>query len=962
MQKMRLLTGSGLIVLLIIWSVISLYPDWLWFDTLGFSPVFTKMLVSRYGFGVIVWVLLIALIMVNISIARRLNPEYSSGAYLKNKGPEAVPFGLSEKAFNSLTLIFVIILSLVVAYKSSKHWDILLRYLYQEPFGTLDPVFNLDMGYYIFTLPFLLLIKNGAIFLIAVSAVITAGWYLKSGALQIEGDMTPMDGAPPSVPTIKIAPNAKRHLIFICGIIILIFSWGYYLKIYELLFSSQGPAFGASYTDVTVKIWTFRVIIIASLAFGAFLIYNAFKPDMKIIFKSLIIWIIAIVLFSYIIPPMIQKLVVKPNELEKETPFIERNIKFTREAYNLNKIKEVDFNVNENLSLNDLEKNDATIQNIRVWDEKPLLQTYRQIQAIRLYYDFNSIDLDRYRINNKYRQVMISARELIVNQLPAQANTWVNRHLKYTHGYGVVLSPVNEISKEGLPNLFIKDIPPVSEPDLKIERPEIYYGEKTDDYVLVKTKTEEFDYAKGDSNVYTIYQGKGGVVIGSFIRRLLYAIEFMDPQILFTNYLTPESRIMYNRNIQNRLNIIAPFLTYDNAPYIVVSEGRLYWIIDAYTTSDMYPYSSRSLIPGSRKEVNYIRNSVKVIIDAYNGNVDFYSLDDVDPILKTYKSMFPGLFKPISNIPEGLKKHIRYPKDLFSIQVNAYLKYHMEDIQVFYNQEDLWQVPDELYGDTRLTMEPYYIIIKLPNEEQEEFFLMLPMTPSRKDNMIAWLAARCDQSDYGNLIVYKLPKDKLVYGPMQVEARVNQQTEIAREFSLWDQRGSRVIRGNMLAIPIEDSFIYVEPVYMEAKQETFEKSAPVQQTQRGIFSKPQTGAAGNNIAGRGKQAASSVSLPELKRIIAVYGSRVVMNERLENALRAVLAADPASEQVSTPESIETRVLPDKGISEIAKKALIHYRKAKEYLREDNWAGYGNELNELEKILTALEEKEASEKE
>ncbi len=956
MDRKRLLIGFGLIALFIIWSVISLYPDWLWFDSLGFSPVFMKMLISRYGIGVFVWLILIILIYLNIYTAKRLNPAYSGGAYLRERGNYAAQFGMSEKTLNILILVFILILSIVVASKSSKHWDLILRYLYQEPFRTVDPVFNKDIGFYIFTLPFYLLIKNGLIFLLALSTLITAGWYLKNGALQIEGDMTPMDGAPPAIPTIKIAPNAKRHLIFLCGIILLFISWGFYLKIYELLFSTQGPAFGASYTDVHIKVLCFRILCILSIIFAGLLIYNSFKPDMKMIWKGCVSWFAAVVLLSYIIPPMAQKLVVKPNELEKESPFIENNIRFTREAYNLNRIKEVDFNVRDSLTLEDLEKNDVTIQNIRVWDEKPLLQTYRQIQAIRLYYDFNNMDVDRYMINSKYRQVMISARELVAGQLPPQANTWVNRHLKYTHGYGVVSSPVNEVSKEGLPNLFIKDIPPVSGPDLKVDRPEIYYGEKTDDYVLVKTKTEEFDYARGDNNVYTIYQGKGGVNIGSFIRRLLFAIEFMDPQILFTTYLTPESRIMYNRRIQNRLNIIAPFLTYDNDPYIVVSEGRLYWIMDAYTTSDMYPYSSRSFMPDSRKQVNYIRNSVKVVIDAYNGNVDFYSLDDVDPILKAYRAMFPHLLKPISTMPEEIKKHIRYPRDLFTIQVDSYLKYHMEDVQVFYNQEDLWQVPDELYGDTRLTMEPYYIIIKLPDEEKEEFFLMLPMTPSKKDNMIGWLAARCDHTDYGNLIVYKLPKDKLVYGPMQIEARINQQTEISREFSLWNQRGSRVIRGNIYAIPVEDSFIYVEPVYLEAKQEAPEKPAPGQQVQRGLFSKPQTAGQGGT-ASQGKSNISSASLPELKRIIAASGNRLVMHEKLDGALRAILGSEVVPEQPVTSETIIPVIEVNADLSEMAKNALDHYIKAKEYLREENWAGYGKELEQLENILRTLSNKE-----
>ncbi len=952
MDKKRLLIGFGLIVLFILWSVISLYPDWLWFDNLGFSPVFMKMLFSKYGFGVLVWLLLIILISVNIFAGKRLNPGYASGTSLKEKGSYAAQFGLSDKTLNTLILAFILILSFVVAVKSSKHWDLILRYLYQEPFGTVDPVFNKDIGFYIFTLPFQILVKNGLRFLIVVSTAITAVWYLKVGAIQIEGDM-PMDGAPPAPPTIKIAPNAKRHIIFLCGIIVLFFSWGYYLKIYELLFSIQGPAFGASYTDVNIKVLAYRILIVASLLFAGLLMYNAFKPNMKMILKGGIVWIGAIVLLSVIIPPLAQKFIVKPNELAKESPYIEHNIKFTREAYNLNKMKEVKFNVGDTITPEILAKNDATIQNIRVWDERPLLQTYRQLESLRLYYDFNNVDVDRYQIDGDYRQIMLSARELVASQLPPQANTWVNRHLIYTHGYGLVANPVNEVTKEGLPQLIVKDIPPTFVPDLSIERPEIYFGEKTEDYILIKTKEEEFDYGKGDSNVFTIYQGEGGVPIGSFMRKLLFAIEFMDPQIFFTTSLTPESRIMYNRRIRNRLNIIAPFLQYDSDPYMVVSEGKLFWIMDAYTSSEMYPYSVRSQMPDTKKYINYIRNSVKVVVDAYNGKVSFYALDDIDPILKTYKAIFPHLFKPFETMPEDLKKHVRYPKDLFKIQVGIYTKYHMEDVQVFYNQEDLWQVPDELYGDTRLEMEPYYIIIKLPDEDKEEFFLMLPVTPYKKDNMIGWLAARCDQPDYGNLLVYKLPKEKLVYGPMQIEARIDQQTEISRELSLWDQRGSRVIRGNLLAIPVGDTFIYAEPVYLEAKQESSAAPAPAQ-PQRGFFPKPQQNT--QRTAGRSNQKASA-SLPELKRIIVAVGSELVMHERLDDALRAILGTEIVPEQPVTTETITPVIDSEADLPAMAAKALSHYRKAKEYLRQENWAGYGRELEELEKILTTLSGKE-----
>lgn len=946
MNKKRLIIGFGLIALLIIWSLISMFPDWLWFDNLGFSPVFMKMLYSRFGFGIIVWFVLLLLIGINLYVAKRLNPTYSSGTDLKEKGSYAAQFGISERTFNTIIIAVILILSFIVSLKSSQHWDLILRYLYQEPFGTVDPIFNKDIGFYMFSLPFHILIRNGLLFLTVVSTIVTAGFYLKSGALEIEGDATPMDGAPPSMPSVKISPNAQKHLIFLAGIILFFMAWGYYLKIFGLLFSNHTAAFGGSYTDVYIKVWAYRILIGTSMIYGVFLIFNAFKPKMKRIWIGGAVWVGSMLILTQVIPLAAQKFIVQPNELAKESPFIEHNIKFTREAFNLNKIEEVEFNVSDTITAEDLKNNDATIQNIRVWDERPLLQTYKQLESIRLYYDFHNVDVDRYEIDGKYRQVMISARELVADQLPPQANTWVNRHLKYTHGYGLVSSPVNEVSKEGLPNLFIKDIPPTFVPDMRVDRPEIYFGEKTEDYVLIKTEEEEFDYGKGDKNVFTIYEGDAGVSIGSFMRKLLYAIEFMDPQIFFTTSLTPESRIMYNRRIMNRVKILAPFLNYDRDPYMVVSEGRLLWVLDAYTTSEMYPYSSRSLMPGTKKYINYIRNSVKVIVDAYNGKVSFYTVDEKDPIIKTYQSIFPHLFKSFESMPDDLKKHIRYPKDLFKIQMGTYTKYHMEDVQVFYNQEDLWQVPDELYGDSRIEMEPYYIIIKLPNEEKEEFFLMQPVTPYKKDNMIGWLAARCDQPGYGNLLVYKLPKEKLVYGPMQIEARIDQQTEISRELSLWDQRGSRVIRGNLLVIPVGDTFIYAEPVYLEATQEGLKKPAPAQPAQRGLFPKPQGGAAGRATP------KASASLPELKRVIIAFGNRLVMHERLDEALRLILGDKIVPEQQSTTGTIAP-LGSEAELPEMAAKALEHYKKAKEYLRQENWAGYGKELDHLEKILTNI---------
>ena len=949
-----MIIGFGIIVVLFLWSGISIYPDWLWFKMLGFAPVFWTMLLSKFGFGFIVWLILMLLICANLYAAKRLNRGYWLDSVDKTRDVYASQLGISEKALNSLLIAFILILSFFVATKSSHQWDLLLRYLYQQPFNSVDPVFQKDIGFYLFSLPFYMYIRSGLLILLILAGFITLGWYLKDGTLQVVGDLGQADGGPPSMPKITIAPNAKKHLLFLCGLIALLLSWGYYLKIYELLYSTQGPAFGASYTDVHIKILAYRILILVSLGLAFMLFLNTFRFKAKQTWSSIGIWIGAVLVFSTLLPLVVQKLVVKPNELAKESPYIAYNIEHTRRAYNLDKIKVVDFEVDDKLYADDLKKHGGTIQNIRIWDERPLLRTYKQIQTIRLYYDFVNVDVDRYVINDEYRQVMLGARELVAKKLPTQANTWVNRHLSYTHGYGLALCPVNEVTSEGLPRLFVKDLPPSFVPGLEIDRPEIYHGEKTEDYVLVKTKMKEFDYPKGDKNVYTFYEGRGGIPINSFFRRLLFAVEFMDPQILFTTYLTPESRIMYNRRVARRAALIAPFLKYDGDPYLVISEGRLFWIQDAYTVSNMYPYSRRSFGRFGNKGLNYIRNSVKITIDAYHGDTAFYVVDDKDPIVNTYSKVFPHLFKPFDEMPDDLKNHIRYPKDLFKIQAGTYTRYHMEDVQVFYNQEDLWQIPDEMYADSRQEMEPYYIIMKLSEEKKGEFIVMLPFTPSKKDNMIGWLAARSDLPDYGSLVAYKLPKDKLVYGPMQIEARVDQQTEISRELSLWGQRGSRVIRGNLLVIPVGDTFIYVEPVYLEAKQEEQEMPSAAA---------PQTRGFGKSSARRqpasSQQPTGAAGLPELKRVIVAFGNRLEMGDDLEKALSRVLDDQISVPSLATPAPSETRI---QETSPQTIMALEHYQKAQDYLRQGKWAEYGRELEELEKVLLELVQEREDKKE
>lgn len=930
--------GLGFLAILLIWWVISIYPDWLWFGKLGYLSVFWTMLLSKFALGVAVWVLLIIMLLINLYVARRISVR--PGPELTYGGSDAYPsqFNLSGKSAGSLFVGLVLFISFIIAARGASQWDMVLRYIHQYAFGSKDPIFNKDIGFYVFSFPFQLFIQSNLLLFVVFSGAVSIAWYLRNGAILISNidGLMQVEGRTPTVPRVTFSPAARKHLLFLGGILVLVIAWGYRLKMFNLLYSTDSTSFGAGYTDVHVRLPIYGALILLSLAFSLCLFVSSIRFRHKLILLVGAIWFGALFLLPSTVPILVEKFIVKPNELAKESRFIEYNITLTNRAYNLEKIKPVSFPVDNQLSMEDIQSDKGTIQNVRIWDKRPLLKTYRQLQAIRLYYNFNDVDVDRYHINNEYRQVNLSAREFVVNQLPPQADTWVNRHLIYTHGYGLTMSPVNEVTKEGLPHLLIKNLPPVVDFNTVIKHPEIYYGEKTDNYVFVSTKIKEFNYPKGDKNVYTNYQGTGGVPIGSFARKLLFSIEFLDPQILFTGYLSPVSRIMYVRRIDKRVRTIAPFLTYDSDPYLVLSGGRLYWIIDAYTTSNMYPYSAR-LGDYARGQLNYIRNSVKVTIDAFNGNVHFYVIDKEDPIIKSYSEIFPRLFKSFDQMPPDLKRHIRYPKDLFKIQANIYKTYHMKDVQVFYNQEDLWQIPDEIYGDARQKMQPYHIILRLPGESREEFVLMIPFTPSKKDNMIAWLAARCDLKDYGNLIVYKLPKEKLIFGPMQIEARVDQQTHISRELTLWGQRGSVVIRGNLLAIPIRKTFIYVEPVYLVAKQ-LGEKPIPIEGSQAGSSLVSYT------------QPKGSASLPELKRVIVAFGNRLVMSKNIESALFSLLGKEETP-VVSFPKRVEHAF----NAANLAKNALESFNKAKAYLRNGDWAGYGKEQKILEKILQQLAE-------
>jgi uncharacterized membrane protein (UPF0182 family) len=904
----------GLVLLVIIINLAkSFYTEWLWFDTLNFGNVYTTILGVRVSAFFIAAFLFCLVFLGNLWLTIQLSPKMESGVL------PGTLIKWSERTLKIVLVIATFIFALIFGLVAQSHWQTILQFFHQQPFGIADPAFNRDVSFYVFSLPYWRLIRGWLMGAFIVTLVACASVYLLSHAVQRLG--------------FKLVRPALAHLGGMTVAILALFAWGYWLNVWDLVLSDGGLFFGAGYTDLNARIPALHILLAVVIICIVVIIISIIRVNYRWPLYSIAAWIAVAIIVSGIYPVLIQRFQVQPSELAREMPYIENNIQFTREAFGLNRVEEQTFPAEETLTKEDIDQNEGTIRNIRLWDHRPLKDTYNQIQSIRLYYDFNDVDVDRYTINNEYRQVMLSARELSAEKLAGEAQTWVNRRLQFTHGYGVALSPVNEVTPEGLPVLLEKDIPPTG--DFEIKQPQIYYGEKTNDYVIVMTGTQEFDYPMGDQNVYGHYQGTGGVNIGSFLRRFIYAWQFSDFNILISNELTSQSRVLYYRNIQERVKNIAPFLILDKDPYMVIMDGGLYWIQDAYTATDRYPYS-QPLNNG----INYIRNSVKVVIDAYSGKVTFYVIEPDDALIGTYRSMFPGLFLPSEQMPDFIRAHMRYPEDLFSIQASVYQSYHMKDARVFYNKEDLWALPKEIYAGKEQLMEPYYVIMQLPGEEKDEFLLMMPFTPVNKNNTIGWIAARCDGDNYGKILAYHFSKEKLVYGPSQIENRIQQDTVITEQLALWGRGGSNVIRGNLLMIPLAKSSIYVEPVFLQAE-----------------------------VSG----------LPELKRVIVAIGDQIAMQPTLEESLAAIFgggelpvengeqlpeAAEPEGPAVPAP-GPEAPVGPQSpeevtDIAQLIKSAQNHYDKAQEYLKEGNWAGYGEEIAALKQVLDRLAELSAQE--
>jgi hypothetical protein len=887
---LRLAILGAIAILIVLASIPSWIQKWLWMRQVGYSGIFWTLFSVRWELFCVAFVVVALYLWINLRLAARNGASFRAGN-LASEPTVATKLGvrMSRTVLNLVVGAVASVGGLFFALVFYAQWDTYLRFRYGGSFGLSDPLFGADAGFYVFRLPFYELLQSSLTSLAVIALLAVLAFYLYFGLLQIRRNR-PMEGW---------NTRAVPHLSSLFFLLIASWGWGFYLDHYELLYSTQGVVYGAGYTADHVTRIAFWMMLSAAAALCSLLVINVFRPRLKTILIGFGIYAALYLIAVILTPALFQRFMVQPNELARETPYLKNNIEFTRKAYSLDTIQETSYPALEDLTPAVIARNQDTIQNIRLWDWRPLLQMYQQAQEIRLYYQFYQVDVDRYHLPDGYHQVMLSARELSP-ELPAQAQTWVNEKLQFTHGYGTVMSFVSKTMGGGFPQYVLENIPPESAFGLTIDQPAIYYGESTPGYRIVATGVKEFDYPKGNQNVYTSYAGTGGIPLDSIWKRLLFTWTQADINILFTTYLQPDSKIQIWRRVQERVQQIAPFLRLDQDPYAVVSEGKQYWIQDAYTVSDHFPYST----PHSatvEEGLNYIRNSVKVIVNMYDGTVQFYVMDPNDPVLAVYQRAFPGVFMNLNQLPADLKAHLRFPEDLFSIQADQYRTFHMTDPQVYYNREDLWVLPQENYAGTVAPMKPYYILMKLPGSDTLEYLLMTPFTPQKRNNMISWMAARSDFPDYGKMLFYQLPKDKLIYGPMQIEAMIDQNTAIAAQLTLWDQKGSKVIRGNLIAVPIENSFMYVVPLYLTAEGTDF---------------------------------------PQLKRVIVISGDKVAMEPTLDEAIQSVFGTtQPSGISVQTPSG-------QSGLSQ----ARAQFDDAQKAMQQGNWGNFGKSMDALKGLL------------
>lgn len=876
---------------------VSMYFDYLWFQELDKTTIFTTQIKAKSIVGSVVLLVSFLFLYVNFLYANRAPGEIQIG--IPTPTGQITAYTVTSEMVQRVSGVIALLVGLFGGVGEANNWETFWRWLHRVEFNVADPIFSRDVSFYFFSLPFIReVVRFGMIlgFLALIGVVVL--YYFK-GILTLKN--------------LREAIGRSRtgiHISVLAALIFIFLAFSAYLDRYEVLFGTHEVFSGAGYTDLHARLPVLMILALSAFVGALLWIFNAFSKKNWAGIGAIILYC-AFLFLGNLYPAFIQRFIVSPNELDREKEQITHNISATLQAYGLSNVEERDLSGDKALTPQDIENNATTIRSIRLWDHEQLLDALKQIQEIRTYYDFVSVDNDRYLLNGELRQFMLSSRELNSVSLPER--NFINERLSYTHGYGMAVGPVNRMTSEGLPVLHVQNIPPVSEyPIFKIERPEIYFGELTSGYAVVNSKEDEFDYPSGEENVYARYQGTGGVAVNSLFRKLLFAFYFRDADVVLSPLITKESKILYFRDVKQRLSRLAPFLLLDQDPYMVISEGRLFWIQDGYTRSDRYPYSTETRGVG-----NYMRNSVKMVLDAYNGTVDMYVSDPQDPIIQVYQKIFKGVFRDISEIPPDLKQHLRYPEDIFRVQTYIYTVYHMGAPQIFYNKEDLWQVPSIADGGSESIMAPYYVIMRLPQEKKEEFILMLPFTPGRKDNLSAWMVARSDGEHYGQLVVYRFPKQKLVYGPRQIVARINQEAEISRQVSLWDQRGSQVRQGNLLIIPIEEALLYIRPLYLRAE---------------------------------------SGKIPELKRVIVAYENQIAMAETLEESLSQIFKGELPQRDLTGEAFVESADRPEvagQATGDLIQQAKAAYDRAIQAQKQGDWAKYGDELRRLGAIIDGL---------
>jgi uncharacterized membrane protein (UPF0182 family) len=891
-------------------SLLRFYTDWLWFGEVGYQQVFTTIVRSEASLFTITFVIAVLWLVFNLRLAlgsmRGGRPIFTTqqGIEVALPGPQQL---------RTIASAIAMILSALIGLYASSQWETWVMWRNAVPFGQQDPILGYDISFYIFTIPFLQFVRGIAQTLVIMAALGAGAIYALSGMV-LTGPFS----------FLSMTPTVRRHIALLAAVFLLLLAGGAWLGRFELLAHPAGIIYGASYADVHARMPVALVLSVVSVLGAVLAVVHGLTRRNWPIPVAIALYLV-VSLGGEVYATVLQRFVVTPNEQARESPFIRNNIDATRRAFALDRVAERGLTGDAILTRDDIARNATTLQNVRLWDHQPLLDTFGQLQEIRTYYDFVSVDNDRYVINGRPQQVMLSARELNSNSLPNR--TWVNERLTFTHGYGLTLGPVNQVTSEGLPVLYVRNLPTETIPELPLAEPSLYFGELSNDYVIVRTRTREFHYPRGDENVFTQYAGSGGLALESLGRRIMFALRFGAYQIAFNDDISGESRILFHRNIAERVQEIAPFLTFDRDPYLVLADGRLYWMYDAYTTSNRYPYSTPA------GGVNYIRNSVKIVIEAYHGTTTFYAADPRDPVLATYANVFSGMFKPLAEMPATLRSHIRYPEDLFALQASVFATYHMTEPAVFYNREDQWEVPTiDDSGEAQAAMQPYYTIMRLPGETDAEFIQMLPFTPRRKDNLAAWLVARSDTEHYGEVRVFEFPKQKVVFGPRQVVARINQDQMISPQITLWNQQGSQVTWGTLMVIPIEESLIYVRPLYLR-------------------------GAGGR--------------IPELTRVVVVYQDQIVMEQTLEGALARLFGggaparvppttSTSASAQPQAP--VTTAAVPapttagSPQLTALAEEAQAHYQRAIDAQRAGDWAKYGEEIRALGQTLDRMKQR------